>query len=157
MIINSQTEINEIFASYYHTLYTDPNPPALEAVHQSIQDIRLACLGPERSKELDEPLQLSEIKIAIRQISHNKAPGTDGLPMEYYASFVDTLASKLLELCNEAWQRGVLPPSLCEALIVVIHKAGRDPLDVRSCTPLSLLNTNYKILGKVLSNGLRPR
>ena len=152
----SQLEINEIFADYYRTLYSDPQPHTQEAVLQYIQNIQLACLTPEQCEELETPLQLSEIRYAIKQISRNKTPGTDGLPIEYYATYIETLAPKLLEVFNEAWQKGTLPASLREALIVVLHKKGRDPLDVRSYRPLSLLNTDYKILGKILANRLRP-
>ncbi|XP_069057755.1 transmembrane protease serine 9-like [Pleurodeles waltl] len=43
-----------------------------------------------------------------------------------------------------------------KALIGVLHKPGRDPLDVRSYRPLSLLNLDCKILGKILANRLLP-
>ncbi|KAJ1187851.1 hypothetical protein NDU88_004619 [Pleurodeles waltl] len=52
-------------------------------------------------------------------------------------------------------QQGELPPSLCEALVVVIPKPGKDPIEVVSCRPLSMLNID-KILGKTLANRLLP-
>ena len=58
------------------------------------------------------------------------APGADGFPIEYYATYSESLDPKLLEVYNEAWERGYLLESLNEAFIVVLHKAGRDPLDV---------------------------
>ena len=106
-------------------------------------------------EELEEPLQLFEINVAIQQIARSRAPGRDGLPIEYYATYNEALATKLLEMYNEAWESGSLPPSLSEAVIVVLHKPGRDPQDVKSYRPLSLLNTDYKILSKVLANRLR--
>ena len=51
---------------------------------------------------------------------------------------------------------GRLPDSLYEAVIVVLPKPGRDPLEVGSYRPLSMLNIDYKILSKVLANRLLP-
>ncbi|KAJ1193066.1 hypothetical protein NDU88_002372 [Pleurodeles waltl] len=61
-----------------------------------------------------------------------------------------------LEMLTEAYELGRLPESQREAKIVVLHKKGCDPLDVRSYRLLSLLNSDCKLLGKVLANRLLP-
>ncbi|KAJ1197802.1 hypothetical protein NDU88_001650 [Pleurodeles waltl] len=61
-----------------------------------------------------------------------------------------------MAMLKEALELGLLPDTCREALIAVLPKAGRDPLDVRSYRPLSLLNTDCKLLGKILANRLLP-
>ena len=89
-------------------------------------------------------------------MARNKVPGTDGFPVEYYEAYRATLAPKLLVVYHDAHQWGILPDSLREALIVVLPQYGRDPLEVSSYHPLSMLNIDYKILSKVLANRLLP-
>ena len=60
----------------------------------------------------------------------------------------------MLEMFNEALAKGTLPPSFYEATISLIHKPGKDPLEPGSYRPISLLNTDYKILAKILATRL---
>jgi hypothetical protein len=39
-----------------------------------------------------------EVRTAIFQMKHNKAPGTDGFPAEFYQTFWETIKSDLLDL-----------------------------------------------------------
>jgi hypothetical protein len=41
----------------------------------------------EENAILTAPLSENEIKVAIFQIEHNKAPGLDGFPVEFYQKF----------------------------------------------------------------------
>ncbi|KAJ1100080.1 hypothetical protein NDU88_005169 [Pleurodeles waltl] len=107
-----------------------------------------------RGQTRPKPIELDEIQQALGQMAHNKAPGGSSLTAEYY-QILQTLMP-YLEMLQEAYERGRLPESQREAIIVVLHKKGRDPLDVRSYRPLSLLNSDCKLLIKVLANRLLP-
>lgn len=80
-----------------------------------------------------------------------KTPGPDGFPTEFFKQFSKPLSSKFAAVRLETHQRGSLPPSLTEAFITFITKKGRDPVDCASYHPISLLNTDAKILAKVLA------
>lgn len=54
----------------------------------------------------------------------------------------------------ESFQLGSLPPSLNEAIITLISIKGKDPTECASYRPISLLNTDAKILAKVLARRL---
>ena len=58
---------------------------------------------------------------------------------------------KLLEVFNSSFDTGDLPPSMTRANIVLLLKAGKDPLDPGSYRPISLLQSDVKILAKVLA------
>lgn len=58
----------------------------------------------------------------------------------------------LLNTYNEALKDRVLPPSMREALIILILKPRKDPLKCDSYRPISLINVDVKILAKVLAN-----
>lgn len=52
---------------------------------------------------------------------------------------------------SEALDKGSLHPTLSEALISLILKKDKDPLDCRSCRPISLTGYDSKILSKILA------
>ncbi len=57
-------------------------------------------------------------------------------------------------MLNESLSLGYLPPSLRQAAITLIPKGGKDLLQCSSYRPISLLNTDYKVLSKILSTRL---
>lgn len=48
----------------------------------------------------------------------------------------------------------LIPPTLTEAVITVIHKKGKDPEEVGSICHISLLNQGGKLSSKILANRL---
>ena len=50
---------------------------------------------------LTSPFSEEEIWTAVFQMEHNKAPGPDGFPAEFYQSFWDMIKSDLVQLFNE--------------------------------------------------------
>lgn len=55
---------------------------------------------------------------------------------------------------SDSLNSGALPPSFNQACISLLLKKGKDPLDCASYRPISLLNTDVKILAKVLAHRL---
>lgn len=55
----------------------------------------------------------------------------------------------------ESIEKTTLPPSLCQGLITLIPKPNRDPLLIENWRPISLLNTDYKIIALVLAKRLK--
>ena len=57
---------------------------------------------------LTSPFMMDEVKKAIFQMEHNKAPGPDGFPAEFYQAFWDIIKDDLLCLFLE-FHKGNLP------------------------------------------------
>ena len=112
--------------------------------------------GPNGDGSISNECLLS----ALRQCPPGRAPGLDGLAYEVYSTFADTLMPILAEACNEAFSLGddaFLPPSQREGVITLLHKGGDKPVDqLSSFRPITLLNTDYKLLARVLVQRLTP-
>lgn len=122
-----------------------------EAVCEYLAPIPLLELSKEAARELELPIKMEEILSAIRTLSPNESPGLDGFPVEWYDTYADSLASRLLEMYKGALEQGVLPESLREALIVLIPKPHKDHELCESYRPISLINVYAKIIAKILA------
>jgi len=61
------------------------------------------------------------------------------------------LTPLLLRMFEDSLDRGTLPQTLTEAVVIVLLKPGKENSECSSYRPISLLNADYKILAKILA------
>lgn len=83
-----------------------------------------------------------------------KSTGPDGYPSEFFKTFSVTLAPLLFLLFKESLSLNSLPPTMREATISLILKKDKNPLHCSSYRLISLLNTDVKLLAKLLAQSL---
>lgn len=103
---------------------------------------------------MEQPITLEEISGAISSFKPGKSLGLDGFPADWYQPHKERLAPSLQKVFIAAEKEGTVPDSMREALNVVIPKPGKDPQECESYRPISLINSNVKILAKILANRL---
>lgn len=89
---------------------------------------------------LEDPVTPEEVSGVIKSLKNSKSPGTDGLGAEFYKAFSHHLVNTLSQTFNEILTTGLFPPSWNMANIAVIPKKVRNPLEMKSYHPISLLN-----------------
>ena len=99
---------------------------------------------------------MQELAEAVKGLKHGKAPGCDGLPSEFYQMFFSKINEVLLSTMNEAYREGQLYPSALRGIISLIPKKGKDCRQIKNMRPITLLNTDYKLIEKILANRLKP-
>ena len=50
----------------------------------------------ELNEQLTKSINKNELKQAIYQMENDKSPGIDGIPVEFYKTFYDTLENDLI-------------------------------------------------------------
>jgi hypothetical protein len=100
--------------------------------------------------DLMDPITEEEVSRAVRVAKPGKACGPDRLGNDYYRDFTNRLVPILTTLYNAWYQHGIMPDSFLEADIFCLKKGGgpTDPLNFR---PLSLMDSDYKILTRILA------
>ena len=117
------------------------------------QQIKATITKPQ-STALNNSIQEDEVRQSIKQLAIGKAAGPDRIATDFYHDYADLLTPILTTLYNEVWQDGIAPSSFLQAKIYPLKKNGDSPngMDYR---PLSLLNTDYKIMAKIIANRLK--
>ena len=118
-----------------------------------IEDLDLFLCDSERDS-CEGELTKDELFAALGGLQTGKSPGSDGLPTEFYKAFWQDLNDVLLLVLNENFRLGILTDSQRESLLRLLYKKD-DCRYVKNWRPISLLNTDYKLASKVITERLK--
>ena len=136
---------------FYKKLYSSKNNNLFE--HQNNYGKTVA---PEDRKLLEQELDFEEIATSIKNLKPDKSPGCDGLDIAFYRMFWLKIKQPLKDAFDYAFSTKKLHISARRGVLTLIPKKDREPTLLKNWRPLTLLNTDYKILSKVLANRLQP-
>ena len=109
-------------------------------------------LNQFETKTLNRPVTSSEIEAVIRSLPTKKCPGPDGFTAEFYQRYKNELVPFLLKLFHTKEKGVLLPNSFYEVSIILIPKPCRDTTKKENFRPISLMNTDEKILNIIQAN-----
>ena len=112
-------------------------------------------LGACEATSCEGPVTECEIIEALKKVGSNRSPGLDGLPYEVYLRMSHLFVPILEAVFNHWFDQGAIPGQVTKGLITLLWKDKEVRDDLDSYRPITLLNTELKVLAKVLSNRLR--
>ena len=98
---------------------------------------KLSCEGSSMEEECVK---------ALHSFQGNKAPGHDGLPIEFYSKFWEIMREPFINCVNEIFISGEMSRSQKQAVITLIEKKGKEPSLLENWRPISLVNVDAKII-----------
>ena len=149
-LISDSEAILKEQARFYSKLYSKNNEVKFDLVNNSSIKI-----SKDLAKKLDEPISVGEIRSAVMELKTDKTPGLDGVPAEFYQQFWERIQPYYLDMIKQAEIDGQLCQSARRGCITLLPKPGRDPSFLKNWRPITLLNTDYKILTKVIANRIK--
>lgn len=150
-IISSPEDLCRCLSSFYSALFTAA--PTDPAVQESFLGNISSTLGPDQAALCEGLLTSEECFTALNGMARRKAPGLDGLPMEFYVKFWNVLGADLVSVLNSCFVSGCLSLSQRRGVISLTFKKG-DRLDPRNWRPITLLNVDYKLASRVIAGRL---
>ena len=94
-----------------------------------------------------------EIRVAVFQMGPLKSPGVDSVPALFFQKHWSSLGRPLCEMIRNIFNGGEFDVEICKTVIVLIPK-NEKPESFSHFRPISLCNTVYKIITKVIANRL---
>jgi hypothetical protein len=84
-VIVGDVDLKTYITNYYKGLFGPPEENNFTLVEDQNQDIPQMTV--EENNILTSPFTKEEVKEVVFQMEHNKAPGLDGFPAEFYQVF----------------------------------------------------------------------
>ena len=108
-------------------------------------------LREQEAEELDRPISPSEAKQVLDKLKTNKAPGIDGIPIEFYKAAWEQIAADVTD--NEILSVRNLTNSQKQGYVKLIPKTN-SPATINEFRPITLLCADYKWLAAILARRL---
>ncbi|KAL2936882.1 LINE-1 retrotransposable element ORF2 protein, partial [Bienertia sinuspersici] len=143
-VINDPERIHNVFLDFFTNLYTTN-----EVVNSYTE------YTSSNSLVLSNPPSVEEIREATFSLGPHKAPGPDGFHPIFFQRMWDIVGARMCEQIQTWFHIGEIPHQISSALICLIPKQP-NPDKVSLFRPISLCNTIYKIVTKILLLRLKP-
>ena len=127
----------------------------------SLQEFRSSLahfprLGAAKAASCKGVVTECEVRNALKQVGLNKSPGLDGLLYEVYLRMSHMFVPILTDMFNHWFAQGTIPGSVTKGVITLLKKGSKHVWEgLDDYRPITLLNSELKILAWVLANRLQ--
>ena len=148
--LNDELEVERTIRNFYKHLYEDV-PEDLEANDEIFRNVD--PVSPEVAATMEERLTIEELEKTLKTCA-DSAPGPDGIPYSYIRHFWADFGPSLLRSWNHSLDVNQLPPSHKISYLRLIPKAGKDRRIIANLRPITLSNTDHKLITKAYAKKL---
>ena len=150
-IVKGAKNVLKVQDQFYKELYKEDSN--IDIDNQYIKTANLTKISETKKANMVRPITDNEIKKILWSMKLNKVPGNEGLTVEFYKFFWDSIGSLVSQIVKDAATEG-FSKTIHRGLISLMEKPGKDQSKIQNWRPISLLNIDYKILSKILANRL---
>jgi hypothetical protein len=136
---------------YYNRLFSPNECEGFSLNENQRNDV--PQISTEENSKLTAAFTEKEVKQAILQMKHNRAPGPDGFLVEFYQVFWEIIKGDLMTLFKE-FHEGKLPLFNLNFGVITLLPKQKEESHIKQYRPICLLNVSFKIFIKVMANWL---
>ena len=149
---NNPKTIQTELKTFYQNLYKSNNQKSnIDEIETFINSAGIPKLSKEDKESCEGKITFEELREIIPTFKHNKTPGNDGIPIEFYIVFFNLIGNLLVEVFNESLEAEELSTSQKQGIITLIEKKGQDKRFIKNWRPISLMNVDTKIASKIIT------
>ena len=104
----------------------------------------------------EQQVTMVDLENAIKFMNNQKTPGEDGIPVDFYKVFWRQIKTPFLEMVEEVYESKTLHETARRGILNLIPKPNKDSRYIKNLRPITLLNTDYKIIEKAVANMMIP-
>ena len=137
--------------NYYKNLFgpSENSPIMLD----ELQTEDIPQVSALENEHLTDDFSEDEVRAAIFQMEHNKAPRPNGFPLEFYQVFWTLIKDDMMALFTE-FHQGSLPLNSLNFGTIILLPKKKDAKVIQQYRSICLLNVSFKIFTKVATNRL---
>ena len=153
-LLRSSREMHDAFRAHLRDCFAHCTDLLIQEFRSYLVDF--PRLGAAEAASCEGVVTEREVRDALKQVGLNKSPGLDGLPYEVYLRMSHMFVPILTDMFNHWFAQGAIPGSVTKGVITLLKKGGRHVWEgLDDYRPITLLNTELKILARVLANRLQ--
>lgn len=148
--------MEEVCRELYAELYTarEEDQSHAEVISSAFSGI-YTKLTKDMRQSLRQEVTVAELSHALTAMARGKAPGPDGLLVEFYQCMWPCMCDDYHRMIQRAMEHGSFPSCVTDVLIALLHKGGNWQ-SLNNWRPITLLNVAYKIFAKALQIRVQP-
>ena len=153
-LLRSSHEMRDAFRAHFWDRFARCTDLPIREFRSYLTDF--PRLGVAEAASCEGVVTECEVRDALKQVGLNKSPGLDGLPYEVYLRMSHMFVPILTDMFDHWFAQGAIPGSVIKGVITLLKKGGRHVWEgLDDYRPITLLNTELKILARVLANRLQ--
>ena len=124
-------------------------------IASNVSDFACNYLSEKDSTRVDTKVSVEEIRDGLWSLKAFKAPGPDGLHAGFFQHFWADVKNSICKEIKEVFRNEIILSYLNETLVTLIPKC-QSPETLNNYTPISLCNSVYKIISKIIVARIKP-
>ncbi|KAK2642820.1 hypothetical protein Ddye_024583 [Dipteronia dyeriana] len=125
-----------------------------DSYRPKMSDLLLSQISAAERVRLEDQFSMEEVWEALCDCDGNKAPGLDGLNLNFVKSNYEVIKVDFMNFKGEFYMNGSAVKQINRTFIVLVPKVN-NPISFKEYRSISLVGAVYKILAKVLANRLK--
>ena len=149
-LVSGNENVSTLIVEYFQLLFTSSNPSDIKEVVQHTNRRGDDTMNAELISEFTK----AEVEVALKQMAPLNAPGLDGMLPIFFQHYWNSIGDDVVKAVLSCLNSKKILLGLNHTFITLISKV-KSPEYITEFCPIALCNILYKLVSKVLANGLK--
>lgn len=152
-LVTDPKAVADRLADFFYEVSADASMAAEHLNHRHTVKVKDPTFSSHEDDFYNVPFGMDELEFALKSCKGQSA-GPDGIGYPMLQNMTPELTQIVLDLFNDIWTSGHIPPSWKEGIVVPIPKTGKDRKILGNQRPITLVSCMGKLLEKMVNRRL---